>query len=811
LTVYTESGAAGGRRAHWSGFHIRRICSAALAWSAAASSPLLGQVGPDVIVGDIDQVNDYARLGDTAALSMRTVACNAGDAALAWLPLPSNQHPVIAQNMYRLKDDRLEQIGQAWLKHGFFALQSTACYEDCIPVPDGSGLGVHCSDPYTAGQNAGPFLGPRGEVNPFTGYFDGSTANDHAGHVHTPISHGLHVNHAELSSAGDRYFVEVQYVAPDDATWGNGGNNVSYREVAVSGSPTDWTFTNVELTAREEPAIYAWAGAAKRVLDLWPEDGRIIVAHRISDAGNGWFRYDYAVYNMDSERGIRSFSIPVGKAQVANVGFHAVLSHDEGWSNDPWPYEVNEGKVTWTTAAYADDPNANAIRWGTMYNFWFDADRIAVGSSATLGRFKPGVGSSFLVGWVRAPAAGDCNSNSVSDDQDIAEGTSVDCNVNGLPDECELQGNDCNDTQTPDDCDLSSGASLDCQLNGIPDECDIASGRSPDCNDDGVPDECEVFDDCNGNNLPDECELAGNDCDSNEIPDGCQNDCDRDGRIDPCEGEPDCNANGVPDSCDVNGLPGGPRTYNSGSLDLVIPDGDPSGVSHAMEIPVGGTILDVNVEVAIAHTWISDLIIALENSGTTVTLWDGACGAADDIEVLFDDEGGALVCGSPTVGVFRPTTTGGGFLGSLDGRDARGTWTLRMEDVIPVDEGRLLFWRLTVDTKAIPPTSPDKNQTGVPDECESCLALEDCQDNDPCTVDACVKGVCFNPWYPYGDMDHTGVVDVDDISCLVAGFANWSSCPGADIYPCVPEGAIDVDDLLAGIGAYAGIDPCCGS
>ena len=56
---------------------------------------------------------------------------------------------------------------------------------------------------------------------------------------------------------------------------------------------------------------------------------------------------------------------------------------------------------------------------------------------------------------------------------DNLNGTSEDCNGNGIPDECELESNDCNN-------------------NGILDECDIANGTSPDVNPtDGVPDECQ--------------------------------------------------------------------------------------------------------------------------------------------------------------------------------------------------------------------------------------------------------------------------------------------------------------------------------
>jgi subtilisin-like proprotein convertase family protein len=41
-----------------------------------------------------------------------------------------------------------------------------------------------------------------------------------------------------------------------------------------------------------------------------------------------------------------------------------------------------------------------------------------------------------------------------------------DCNGNGTPDECELDGNDCNNNGVPDDCDE------DCNGNGTPDDCE---------------------------------------------------------------------------------------------------------------------------------------------------------------------------------------------------------------------------------------------------------------------------------------------------------------------------------------------------
>lgn len=71
-----------------------------------------------------------------------------------------------------------------------------------------------------------------------------------------------------------------------------------------------------------------------------------------------------------------------------------------------------------------------------------------------------------------------------------------------------------------------------------------------DCNGNGIPDDCEMYSDCDGNSLPDECQT---DCNFDATIDACDPDCNGNGS-DVCEllnGAPDCNANGVPDDCDI--------------------------------------------------------------------------------------------------------------------------------------------------------------------------------------------------------------------------------------------------------------------
>jgi|GEM_PF-4531486 len=97
---------------------------------------------------------------------------------------------------------------------------------------------------------------------------------------------------------------------------------------------------------------------------------------------------------------------------------------------------------------------------------------------------------------------------------------------------------------------------------------------SVDCNADGIPDDCQLDgNDCNADGIPDECQLAGNDVNANNIPDGCELDCNNNGLPDDIDlancpmGDiscADCNGNGVLDSCEIS-------TGGSGSLRF---DGD---------------------------------------------------------------------------------------------------------------------------------------------------------------------------------------------------------------------------------------------
>jgi hypothetical protein len=67
---------------------------------------------------------------------------------------------------------------------------------------------------------------------------------------------------------------------------------------------------------------------------------------------------------------------------------------------------VTATSVTWATQTYEVNVNANALRWGTLYNFRFDAN-VAPGTSAvTIGLFKPGSPATMSATTVTPSACG---------------------------------------------------------------------------------------------------------------------------------------------------------------------------------------------------------------------------------------------------------------------------------------------------------------------------------------------------------------------------------------------------------------------
>lgn len=360
--------------------------------------------GPDVIVGDVSGCSTYGTVGGISAYSLGTTSCNIGNAELNWIS-GNNNHPVIGQNIFRLEDGRFEQIGQSWLKHGFTALQQNLCCA-CISSGTGARLGVGCSDPYGSGLNGSQSgLGPRSEVNAFTGaYSYPYTAQGQSGNAIYKRAQVLRSDVDPANFPNALYFGDTQYIAPDDAAAGNGTNNVSWRRLNRSGGQTSGSFTlsTTGATQRMEPGIMAWQAndptVDLQIVDI-PGEGRLFVGSNCYDGGNGFFRYEYCIYNLNSHRSVRSFTVPIGGgAAIFNQEMSFPISHSgEPFSNADWAAQNLGDRVEWTTDTFAANANANAIRWGTMYSFWFESTNAPEVKSATLGLFRPGAQADPMV------------------------------------------------------------------------------------------------------------------------------------------------------------------------------------------------------------------------------------------------------------------------------------------------------------------------------------------------------------------------------------------------------------------------------
>ena len=376
---------------------------------SAECSELTG--GPDVIVGDLYQVQKFGTVGDITGYSLGTVSCNLGDTPLQWQS-SNPMHPVIGQNIYRAKDGRFEQIGMSWLKHGFLALTGNVCCS-CQNPGSGSLLGVGCSDPYSSSLNGSQTgLGPRSEVNAWTGDFSYPFGSQ--GQTGNAIYKRIQVHNDDVNpslNSGATYYGEGQYVSPDDSAGGNQLNNVSYRRLNVGNqSGGGWNLSLTGSTQRQIPAIQVWKELHPDVtiVDLRaPGDGLFKVASRATDNGNGTWHYEYAVYNMNSHRSGQMFMVPLeaGSAPV-NIGFHGIAHHSgEPYSSADWTAQVFSDRIEWSTDTFAADQDANALRWGTMFNFRFDSPTPPQNGLATLTFFRPGSPSSMTAD-ILAPGDG---------------------------------------------------------------------------------------------------------------------------------------------------------------------------------------------------------------------------------------------------------------------------------------------------------------------------------------------------------------------------------------------------------------------
>ncbi len=146
-------------------------------------------------------------------------------------------------------------------------------------------------------------------------------------------------------------------------------------------------------------------------------------------------------------------------------------------------------------------------------------------------------------------------------------------------------------------------------------------------------------------------------------------------------------------------------TYFSSDVPKNIPDC--KEVTSSLSVPDSFKIKDLNIEIDIKKTGNNaDINPYLKSpDGKQVTLFEDVGFNKDDFKnTILDDEASASIRdgSEPFTGRFKPQ----GNLRDYDGRDAQGTWTLRIRDDWPGGIGTLNAWRLVVEKPLLISWSP---------------------------------------------------------------------------------------------------------
>jgi len=315
------------------------------------------------------------------------------------------------------------------------------------------------------------------------------------------------------------------------------------------------------------------------------------------------------------------------------------------------------------------------------------------------------------------------------------------------------------------------GINLDCDGDGEDDACESdldLDGLIDDCDDDidgdGIGNACDVDDtggaDCDANGVDDACDP---DLDGDGTPDACDDDTDGDGIGNACDvdmtGGADCDANGVDDACD-------PDQDGDGTPDACDDDIDGDGIGNACDVDMtGGADCNAN---GVDDTCDDDL------DG------DGSPDACDDD---IDGDGIGNACDVDHTG--GADCDGNGVDDTCDGDQDGDDIPDACDDDVDGDGIDNLVDNCPWDANA---DQADCDQDGAGDVCELIDGTQEDLDANG-IPDDCEGEPCL------GDLDGTGVVDIEDLLIIMGA---W----GTDDADVNGDGTPDINDLLMLMGSW---------
>ncbi|MFO1077153.1 MAG: hypothetical protein U1E73_05450 [Planctomycetota bacterium] len=368
--------------------------------------------GLDIGMFDVSDISYSGRRGvypnGEAGFMVGHSWCNGGTVNLPWVSevngVMVDSYPRIAFLLARESGGRMVQVcGKTYCKHSPTAYNFTN--GPCAPCQAGAGnfFYVGCSDTYGATYNEFQYaLGPTDEIDPWLGtwnpqgsYFDhGDPAVTGAAAVDSirsltyaqiqnfdAVKNRIAVRDAELLS-GATYYGQVQAVVQGEAL-AERDNNLMNREVSISGTGGNYA-ANVSGASMSGSVLTRWQGATYALGGNGNDDGRFLVAVKVTGPVAGMYHYEYAVHNIDNNRGGASFRIPLAAgAVVQNPGFRDV---DTDPLND-WTTSVTNNEIAFLATG------TNAHDWNTIYNCWFDCSIAPGAGSMTIDEARVGPGA----------------------------------------------------------------------------------------------------------------------------------------------------------------------------------------------------------------------------------------------------------------------------------------------------------------------------------------------------------------------------------------------------------------------------------
>ncbi len=299
----------------------------------------------------------------------------------------------------------------------------------------------------------------------------------------------------------------------------------------------------------------------------------------------------------------------------------------------------------------------------------------------------------------------------------------------------------------------------DCNGNGVSDEFDLASGSSLDCDGNGVPDECDL--DADGDGIPDACDVCPSDpMLTVSAPCGCgiaPIDCNGDGTADACEGGTAL----VPGESFP--LPDGDAVGASSAI-VVAADFEVAAIEVRIEGLVHERLGDLTASITHVESGrTSPLFVRVGRTGGG----GGDNSNLDGDYVFADADAGDFWAAADAAnnngvvpgGRYAATGAGAGTAVSLDavfgGHSSTGTWRLDLADESAGEPGQFAAWSLRL-------AEPDD---GV-EPCGGCSA--DLSGNGVVDgEDLGVFLIYWGTGQTSADLDGSGLVDAADLALVL--------------------------------------------